>query len=557
MKDDSFQLFGDKMFCQPLAVVKAMNSRECQQAFQLIADYARKYYVLGYVSYQAKEVFLGKHFESPTPLLYFEVYDDFHPYQPQTSVESLFLFPRPLMNYPQYVDVIEEIKREIACGNTYELNYTYAWQLDYKGDAWTLYESLRSQQPTPYHAMIRNEYEEVISFSPELFFHIEGDRILTRPMKGTLPRKADEAEDKQQMQLLKNDIKNRAENVMIVDLIRNDLSKIAVTGSVKVNKLFEIETYKSLHQMTSEVEAILDLHVSLYDIFKALFPCGSVTGAPKIKTMEIIDKLESIPRDIYCGAIGLLSPEAFVFSVPIRILQRKKGEKVFRYHVGGAVLWDSDSREEWEETRVKAHFLTINNPAFDIIETIKVENHGMVFREEHLQRMKLSAQALGFHFNAELEKLQATQNGIMRILLAKDGSYDIKYEAYKETACNTVFFASQAVDSSHPLLYHKTTYRSHYKDSMEKIKRGEIYDELYVNEKGELTEGARSNIVLEIEGRCFTPKIESGLLNGINRQKLLDEKFCVEKTLYVSDLYKATHIYCVNSVRGIKKVNLL
>lgn len=502
-------------------------------------------------------MFLGKHFESSTPLLYFEVYDDFLPYQAQTSGESMFLFPRPLIDYQQYANIIEEIKREIACGNTYELNYTYAWQLDYKGDAWALYESLRSQQPTSYHALIRNEYEEVISFSPELFFKIEGDRILTRPMKGTLPRKADEAEDKQQMEFLKNDIKNRAENVMIVDLIRNDLSKIAVTGSVKVNKLFEIETYKSLHQMTSEVEAILDPHVKLYDIFKALFPCGSVTGAPKIKTMEIIDKLEYLARDIYCGAIGLLSPEASVFSVPIRILQRKKGENAFRYHVGGAVLWDSDSREEWEETRVKVHFLTSNNPAFDIIETVKVKNHGMIFREEHLQRMKQSAQALGFHFNAELEKLQATQNGIMRILLAKDGSYEIQYKVYEETSSSTVSLADPVVDSTHPLLYHKTTYRPYYKDSMEKIKRGEIYDELYVNEKGELTEGARSNVVLEIGGRCFTPKIESGLLNGIYRQKLLDEKFCVEKTLYVSDLYKATNIYCVNSVRGIKKVNLL
>lgn len=557
MNKDTYQLFGGKMFRQPLLHIQALKSIELKEAFEAVEGNARRHYVLGYVSYQAKDVFLGKTFESETPLLYFEVFDRCYDYQAHPFRQSLCLFPQPQVDYPQYDKAIAAIKDEIACGNTYELNYTYACKLPYKGDVYALFDSLSAQQQTPYQALIQNAYEEVLSFSPELFFSLEGNRIRTKPMKGTIARKTNEREDYRQREILKNDTKNRAENVMIVDLLRNDLSKIAQTGSVKVNKLFEIETYQTLHQMISEVEASLHPDVSLYDIFQAIFPCGSVTGAPKIKTMELIDRIEKQPRDIYCGAIGLLSPEACVFSVPIRILQRKKGEKDFRYQVGGAVVWDSRPEEEWEETRIKSLFLTRNNPEFSLIETIKVEKFSMLFWEAHLQRMKLSAHALGFYFNPELDKLQATQNGIMRIVLAKDGNYTIDYAAFEESTCDKVSLACRGVDSTHPLLYHKTTYRPHYEESMLKIRRGEIYDELYYNEKDELTEGARSNIILKIEGQYVTPKVESGLLNGIYRQKLLEQKFCVEKTLYVSDLYKATHIFCVNAVRGIKKVRLL
>ncbi len=489
--------------------------------------------------------------------MYFEVYTQYAEYQPKTIHEDIFLFPKPLISYRQYKAAFEKIKQHIACGNTYEVNYTYACDVAYAGNILSLYEKLLLLQTTPYNALIQNDYEEILSFSPELFFIKKGNRILTKPMKGTLPRKSLQSEDEKQIDILKNDIKNRAENVMIVDLLRNDLNKIAVTGSVKVTKLFEVETHKTLHQMTSEIEAELPPGTTHFDILNAIYPCGSITGAPKIKTMKIIDELETTPRNIYCGAIGYISPEESIFSVPIRILQRNKAHQHFRYHTGGAIVWDSKCRDEWEKTLIKTRFISVQNPDFALMETIKVENRKLVFGNEHLSRLKQSANQLGFVFNPELEKLQAKQNGILRISLSKNGTYEVSYRALEANQSTHISISPISVNSKHPLVNHKTSYRPQFENSMLKIKNGELFDELFLNEKGELTEGARSNIILEIGNQWFTPKLESGLLNGIYRQKLLREKKCIEKTLYISDVEKANNIYCINSVRGITKVTLI
>lgn len=551
-----FQIYADKLFENPVCTLTAFDNKSFLAAMQTIENYAHTHYLLGYIRYEAKEIFQGKEIISPFPLLYFEVFENYKPYVPTTKKNDIFLFPKPLIDYTHYAKSFQKIKEQIACGNTYEVNYTYAYDISYQGNILSLYETLLKQQKTPYNALIQNEYDEILSFSPELFFIKKGNKILVKPMKGTAARKSNKVEDQQQIEFLRNSLKNKAENVMIVDLLRNDLSKIALTGTVKVNKLFDIETHKTLHQMTSEIEAEVNPEITHYDILEAIFPCGSITGAPKIKTMEIIEKIEPYPRHIYCGAIGFISPKESIFSVPIRILQRNKEDEYFRYHTGGAIVWDSVCSDEWEETLIKTHFLSIQNPDFMLIETIRVENMKLIYGKEHFKRMKQSADKLGFIFNPELEKLQAKQNGILRISLSKNGNYELSYKKIEANLSNDLTISPIPVNSKHPLVYHKTTYRPHFKNSILKINKDEIFDELFLNEKGELAEGARSNIILDIDNTWVTPKLESGLLNGIYRQKLLRQKKCIEKTLYLSDLKEASNVYCINSVRGITKVNI-
>ena len=315
-------IFKDKVFKKPLKILQAFNETELYEAFEEMEALKSRYYLAGYIRYEAKEIFLGNEFKSEFPLLYFEVFDSFEEFKPDLP-DYININAFPSISFEEYSNAITKIKSEIACGNTYEVNYTYDWIAESPEDEFELYKFLLLNQKTPYNAFIKNKYETILSFSPELFFEIEDRHIITKPMKGTIRRGENDIQDKQNIEFLKNDIKNRAENVMIVDLLRNDLGRIAKTGSVKVTKLFEIETHKTLHQMTSSIEADLAENIKIVDIFKAIFPCGSITGAPKISTMKIIDEVEKGSRDIYCGAIGLITPQKTIFSVPIRILQKK------------------------------------------------------------------------------------------------------------------------------------------------------------------------------------------------------------------------------------------
>lgn len=545
-------IYSDRLFENPLEIIKAFDGQELPECFQKIEKLREKYYLAGYVRYEAKDAFLGKDIKSDLPLLYFEVFDKYKDFEFFCNGKPDFK-ASPAISYAEYSSALRQIKNEIAAGNTYEVNYTYDWNVDYTGDELFFYKYLLQNQKTPYNAFFSNKYETVMSFSPELFFELDGRHILTKPMKGTVKRGETLEKDRENIAFLKNDIKNRAENVMIVDLLRNDLGRIAKTGSVKVSRLFDIETHKTLHQMTSQIEAELLDNVSLYDIFKAIFPCGSITGAPKISTMNIIDRIEQGRRNVYCGAIGFLSPQKNVFSVPIRILQKTKNQVTYKFRTGGAIVWDSDIKEEWEETFVKAAFL---KQEFSLIETIKVQNRAMFLKEEHLKRLKESAEKLGFKFNKELYTIEPEQDGIMRIILHKNGEYGIQYKPYSRTTVNQIELSERILDSNNEFLRHKTTYKPWYEESYKKIQREEIYDEIFFNERGELCEGARTNILLEIDGKFYTPPLSSGLLNGILRQNLLDSGVCEERILYKSDLLNAGNIYCINSVRGIKRVEL-
>ena len=545
-------IFGEKLFKNPFKTIKAFNSDEFRQAFYEMEQLSKKYYLAGYIRYEAKDVFAGKNIVNDFPLLYFEVFENYEEFNPEYP-SLISLNTRRDLVYSEYENAISEIKEEIACGNTYEVNYTYDWKVDFEGDEFELFNSLLSRQKTPYNAFIKNDYDSVLSFSPELFFKLKNGHILTKPMKGTVERGKDYEKDRENIEFLRNDIKNRAENVMIVDLLRNDLGRIAKTGSVNVSELFAIETHKTLHQMTSQIEAELEEGVTLFDVFKALFPCGSITGAPKVSTMKIIERVEKGLRDIYCGAIGVISPEETVFSVPIRILQKKNFETSYRCRVGGAVVWDSGTKEEWDESFTKAKFLSDD---FKLVETVKVQNKSLFLGEEHLKRLKNSAEILGFNFNEDLYNLEPERDGILRILLSRDGTFETEYKKLERTPVYKIKFSEITVNSRNDFLKHKTTFKPYYEEVYGKISAGEVYDELFFNERGELTEGARTNVLLEIGGKFYTPPIECGLLNGVLRQNLIDSGVCSEKILYKNDVLNAENIYCINSVRGIKRVSL-
>lgn len=578
MYNSSMQIFADKIFENPIEIIEAFDRESFFEAFSRI-EILRKcpnVYLLGYIRYEAKEIFLGDEIKTHEPLLYFEVFDKakckmesakcYSTYlnsatsappgslaSPQLSgslCQLIDLSTHQLTGYEAYENKINRIKEEIACGNTYQVNYTYGWKIETNLGGLDLYNSILPNQITPYNAYIKNRYEEILCFSPELFFELKGNNIMTKPMKGTVKRGENEKEDLENIEFLKNDIKNRAENVMIVDLLRNDLGKIAKTGSVKVDKLFEVETHNTVHQMTSEVSAEFE-DKTLLDIFEAIFPCGSITGAPKINTMKIIDELEEGKRDVYCGAIGLISKEKTVFSVPIRTLQKKNNQDFFTCRVGGAIVWDSTPEDEWEETLTKIKFL---QPDFKIVETILMKDGELQFAQQHFDRMKKSAQEFGFVFNEDILKFQSEKDCILRILLDKQGDFETQVLPLDELKSNKIEVSKSPINSKEKMLYHKTTYRPWYEASMKKIKAGEIFDEIFFNEKGELTEGARSNIVLQINGELFTSSVECGLLNGVMRQELLNQNKIKEKVLYLEDLQKAEKIFCVNSVRGIVEV---
>lgn len=550
------QIYSNKLFKNPQKIIVAFDNESFTSAFRELENLKEDYYLVGYVRYEAKDVFLGQKVQSKYPLLYFEAFKEFENYILNKNVKDVFLFPKPKISFGEYKEAFDKIKTEISNGNTYEVNYTIDFEINTNYSPEEIYSYFLKYQKTPYNAFLQNDYETILSFSPELFFRKNGNKIFTKPMKGTIKRGQTLKKDMENIEFLRNDVKNRAENIMIVDLLRNDLGKISQAGTVKVPKLFEIETHKTLHQMTSEVESVLKNNITLYDIFNAIFPCGSITGAPKISTMKIIDDVEKGNRNVYCGAIGIIHKDFCEFSVPIRILQKTPKETCYTYRAGGAIVWDSNVDEEWKEAVLKTSFLTENSRNWRLIETIKTENLTPLLWNEHLDRLKKSAQDLNFVFNDAIPNIKFDKDGIYRILLSKNGNFELQFYPLNKIITNKISISNKIVNSKDVFLQYKTTYRPYYEETLSKINAQEIFDEIFFNEKGELTEGARSNIVLEIGNNLYTPPISCGLLAGTFRETLLKNNQIHEKILYKSDLYNANKIYCINSVRGMRLVQL-
>ena len=475
---------------------------------------------------------------------------------------------------PDYLAAIEKIEAYIAAGDTYQVNFTDAIQFPTTVSPATLFTTLSQNQSVAYAAFLNLTDHHILSLSPELFFHLDGPthKIATRPMKGTMPRGLDTAEDAAASLALQCDEKNRAEHVMIVDLLRNDLGRICLPGSVRVDDLFSIERYQTLLQMTSTISATLRPRISFYDIFAAMFPCGSITGAPKIRTMQIIRELEAHPRGIYTGAIGFIAPDrSATFSVAIRTLVLRNGQA--HMGVGGGIVADSVPEDEHRECLLKASFLSQTHRPFKLIETILFDQHYHRL-SLHLDRLESSAAYFDFacdrtsveaQLRAFAASLDLTQRHRVRLLLAPDGTASISAQTLAEDPPTaTVTLSPHRTHSADPFLRHKTTNRTLYNEELT-LARADHFDEvLFLNERGELTEGAISNLFLEVPeapghaGKLLTPPLASGVLPGIMRRHLLETLPNVEeRVLTLADLQPPNTLWLCNSLRGLRRVTSL
>ena len=470
-----------------------------------------------------------------------------------------------------YAQAIARIKEEIAAGNTYQVNYTFPLRADFEGDGWELFSQLVQNQAANYGAYVENfgspnvnltngRYS-IASASPELFFTLDGDKLISKPMKGTAVRGRTLAEDDANAKWLAQSIKNRAENVMIVDMIRNDMGQVAAVGSVDVPHLFEIERYPTVLQMTSTVTARTDAPIA--DIIAAMFPCASITGAPKKRTMGLIKQLEPSPRGIYTGAIGFIAPNRQVqFNVAIRTVLLDRQEKRAIYGVGGGIVWDSTAEDEYAECRVKAKVLGAKRPSFSLLESLLWEpDGGYVLLDYHLERLQDSARYFGAEKQGSRgagERLEETAVSLtkptkVRLLLAQDGAITITHAPIAPLPDPArVVFAKTAVSRDNIWLYHKTTHRAVYDNA-----RNPDYDETVLwNEDGEVTEATSANIVVEIGGELYTPPLESGLLTGTFRRWLLTNGRIEERILTKQMLRESDAIYLINSVRRWRRAIL-
>lgn len=555
-----------QIFTDAIKELKTKDIKEVNPLLDELEAYQNEgYYAVGYVSYEAAPAFETKFQVIDGPLmseylLYFTVHETVQTepipltYDPITLPKSW----QELTSAEEYKAAIEHIHHHIRQGDTYQVNYTVQLQQNLTADPFAIYNRLVVEQNAHYNAFIQHDDVSIISISPELFFKKDGDKLTTRPMKGTTNRGLTTETDLAQARWLAQDQKNRSENMMIVDLLRNDMNRISKIGSEDVKSLCQVEQYSTVWQMTSTIETQLLTNRSLCDVFQALFPCGSITGAPKIATMEIIKKVEKQPRGVYCGAIGILVPQGpSIFNVAIRTLQLEETKAI--YGVGGGITWDSNWESEYEETKQKAAVLYRQNPKFDLISTGRIHQGKLLFLEEHIKRLQESSRYFDYPFNAEkahyqvealCQSLDLDTDYRLKLSLVKDG--ELKFEHSQLTNLSDDFCQARLVEQRHPLdspyTFFKTSYRPHLSI--------EPNEQIYYNNEGQLLETSIGNIVLKIEDQLYTPPVHLGLLNGIYRQSLIAENKLKEKVLTVKDLKQAQSIYGCNAVRGLYELKL-
>lgn len=550
-------------FSNPYRLIIAETLQDVLPALRELEQLAQtsNWYAAGFLSYEAAPAFdsaLQTQVASEFPYLWFGLY-------PEPCVVTLakpgrpkeILDWRPTVCQESYNAAITKIKDHIAHGATYQVNYTMRLQTVFSGSAWEFFLRLADKQ-NQHAAYIDTGRYAICSASPELFFALDRNDITCRPMKGTTGRGRTTAEDQGRSGWLQHSAKNRAENVMIVDMIRNDLGRIARIGSVSVPRLFEAERYPTLWQMTSTVTAKTE--ASLVDILTALFPSASITGAPKVSTMGIIADLESTPRKIYTGTIGYVAPERNAkFNVAIRTMLIDREQQRAEYGIGGGVVWDSASAEEYTEALLKARVLTEQQHTFSLLETLLwTPENGFFLHEKHVARMIDSASYFDFPIRKEnLENYLAQISSRfrlpqrVRLFLNQEGKLDFEassFDVLKDQQALKVGLATVPIDSQSIFLFHKTTQRDVYDSARQG--REHVDDVLLYNEKGELTEFTIGNLVVELEGHLFTPSLSCGVLAGTFRAYVLETGQVLERTILVEQLRHCTKLFRINSVRG-------
>jgi para-aminobenzoate synthetase/4-amino-4-deoxychorismate lyase len=505
--------------------------------------------------------------EGEPPLLWFGLFDRVEQIAPR-DVNALLPDPasawngppRPLIDRDAYLAGVARVKEHIFAGDIYQANLTFAADLSFAGSPLALYARIRPRARAGHGGIVFTGAHWILSFSPELFFTAADGRLTTRPMKGTAVRRADPEADLAEKRMLRDDPKQRAENLMIVDLLRNDLSRVSRPGSVEVPSLFEVETYPTVHQMTSTITAHLEEGLGPVDAIAALFPCGSITGAPKIRATEIIATLERRRRGIYTGAIGRVAPGGDAsFNVAIRTLTINAGEHTARLGLGSGIVADSRPADEWRECLAKGAFLE-ERTGFDLIETMRFDpRDGICALDRHLARMKASADALGFRFDRHdaRNELQAAtfrlrEDKLLRLLLSPSGAVSIEARPLPAHSSEPVPVAIMPlpVDNDDFRLRHKTTDRAFYDEARS---RSGAFEVLFRDSSGFLTEGSFTHIFVEqADGRLVTPPLSRGLLPGILRNQLIEAGEAVEADL--TDL--PDRFFIGNSTRGLIRATL-
>jgi para-aminobenzoate synthetase / 4-amino-4-deoxychorismate lyase len=554
-----------RRFSAPEAVVAAHVPDEVPGALAALeaARQAGKY-AAGYFSYE-----LGYLLEPrlrpllpsarALPLLWFGIFDRAEEGVPATQARA---YAGPLAHEcdeAAYSARFARIHEWIAAGDIYQANLSFRSRFHFLGDPLALYLSLRAQSGASHCAYIDDGERQILSLSPELFFDLSADGKLTaRPMKGTAARGTDAASDEIAKSKLQNSAKERAENLMIVDLLRNDLGRVAETGSVNVANLFEVETYPTVHQMVSTIHAQLKPGMGVEELVRALFPCGSVTGAPKIRAMEIIREMETSPRGVYCGAIGHFAPDGSAnFNVAIRTLtiSGHRGE----LGIGGAIVHDSNAQGEYAECLLKARYYEAARKPLELIETLRyAPGEGFTRLELHLARMARSAAAFGIRFDTQ-EAMRALEGAILasparvRLTLNEDGKFDATSAPLSPDAPSSWKYAVSPIRiSSRDLLQRfKTTWREIYDGEFARAAKDGHDEIIFLNEKDEVVEGSRTNIFAQLGGALVTPPLSSGALDGCLRRALIEQGKCIERVLTLADLARAEEIFLGNSLRGL------
>ncbi|WP_162875556.1 aminodeoxychorismate synthase component I [Sphingomonas crusticola] len=562
------------LYRNPLAIVTTHALDEVRPALAELREAVRRgMHVAGWLAYEAGHALEAKLAQQTRggriPLLWFGVFEQAERLDPDELAALLpdaagawAGAPRPNISRRAYEEAFDRVHAWIAAGDIYQANLSFRADVPIQGHPLALYAGLRQTAQVGWGGVVYDGRNWLLSLSPELFFRTDGRRVEARPMKGTAPRGRDEAEDKALLAALAADPKQRAENLMIVDLIRNDLSRVARPGSVVTPALFAVEHYPTVHQMVSEIEAELAPGRDAIDLIEALFPCGSVTGAPKVRAMEIIGEVEADAREAYTGAIGAIGPDgAAAFNVVIRTLALEGGASHARMGLGSAVVADSTADGEWRECLAKGAFVTAGAARFDLFETMRFEaDEGIIRLEEHLARLARSAAAFGFVFDRhdirhqlQVATFPLTAPARLRLMLGRSGAMAVEVRDLPPPPAEPVAVqvATLPVDPADFRLRHKTTDRAFYADA--RAKAG-TFEMLFVRPDGLLTEGSFTNLFVPRDGKLVTPPLHLGLLPGILRAALIAQGDAVEANLTVADLQG--EFFIGNDLRGLMKARL-
>ena len=561
-------------FCDPCDTICVSHPKDVGPALDRIERAVHSgLHAAGFFSYEAAhglDPVLKTHVPGDFPLMWFGLFrhrENIPAGTPNGRNYDLGAW-RPSISRSAYDAALNRIRDLIIAGDTYQVNYSFRLRANFSGNSLGFYRDLCRAQRTDYAAYLDIGRFQILSASPELFFFLKNGVLTTRPMKGTAPRGRWWKEDKARAKQLQKSEKDRAENVMIVDLLRNDLGRVSKAGSVKVPALWHVEHYETLLQMTSTVTSRVRHDLRLRELVTALFPCGSVTGAPKVRTMEIIKEVEQAARGIYTGSIGYLSPGGdMAFNVAIRTvcIDRKTG--IAEFGVGSGITCDSSSDGEYEECLTKARLLADQQPAFDLFETLRYDGkNGFFLLNRHIDRIEASARYFGFAFDRSsvLSALKNAVSGLVdtphrvRLVLSRKGCVQVETEPLKNTSQNRALSARISplpIDSRDPLLFHKTTRREPYTSRLKMYPNCE--EIILINERGEATECSIGNLVAKLDGLYVTPPISCGLLEGTFRAKLMSRGKLTERVLKVNDLKRAEVLYMINSVRKWTRLKLI